>query len=269
MKRSVCVLAVLFCTIFLSRNAQANKRPDGDQLTPGQAQFLDRLAAAVVGDIQYASKNYGTPEGILYGHWRNESKALYGDGNGAGGCSAYEQYRIMQFWKSREMSESDRRRGKKDQGTLNLEALAIIARNTGRNIMSIQGSCGNSTMTHRGNSMGGALGPMQILAEGWVRNPVVGSKNIFDLAYALVWTAMDDRAKYNRAPISFCGSEHTRWQFAVRSYYGSLANSSSGQYYLGAVKNWREWDAYRGNHIGLVRYQILRHSRQMIILAAR
>lgn len=240
MRRTVCLVAILMCvgcqeftnSVDPIAEAMAAPKPSFDACAKfDPVNFPDHVADI----ISVTSSHTGTPEGVLYGHYRVESGEVYGDGGHSGECSAFDQYTIMSVWKSK-------------AGEANLAALAHIADVTHRDIKTIKGSCGKSTKTVRGSTFGGALGPMQILAASWVSDSASKDKDVFNLCHAMFWAARHDR-RYHDA---FEAESHAPappddpdkndpWRFAVRKYYGSLDHSMSGTYFNKVVDYWTEW----------------------------
>ena len=273
MKRYFYLTALLFCSACgiddatirqisgtTGKTAGSSVTTSVTQTAPLARDDFDGTAVKIVEAINKAFEETRTPTGAIFGHWMTESGEIYGDTGHAGGCSAREQYEIMAVWRP-------------SRGKANLAALAYIAKNLHRDIDTIQGSCGNSTLEKRGTTFGGALGPAQVLADGWVSDPLSKDKDVLNLLDGIAWIARHDRIQFDNAPAGYNEDDLARWEYAVRSYYGALgsdANEKSQKrqepsllYYKHVTAHWIRWGkASQEERVALVKANLIRRNRQ-------
>jgi hypothetical protein len=235
MKRVLSLIAVLSCMgpIYQrSASARGSRHMAPAPLTAAEQARKEQIALDVIKAIQYASQHTGTWSSILYAHWRTESSALWA---GSGNCYAYDQYGISAKW-------HPRKPGKMNAGDKNLAALQKIAQVIHQDVRSIRSSCGTATWAKNTGYFGGALGPMQIMADSWMSDPEVVQKGLSPLllGHALYWAGRADRTAHDKAMRSGLDDAHA-WVYAIRKYFGAVDHPMSKTYYSHAYKHHSEW----------------------------
>jgi hypothetical protein len=194
--------------------------------------------------ILCVSEEERIPAGLLYGILMTESGGeVYGDRGSAGGCSVRKQYRVRDRWKP-------------GNGTRNWNALWTLHRNIaereGRepawHPLTLQGSCGKSTMAARKRSFGGCIGPTQGTPVELLADPLCADKDPLDLYWSLRCAARHLRPNIDSV-LRRGGSQDDARLYAINKYAGCRDAKcwKRGRYAKKAIDRWAEFERRRAD----------------------